>query len=311
MSILLASVLALFTSPGFDSLCRATVIPVAGKPGAWQLDHPRYAVVGDTLYATQRTGPGFAPWAVVRVGERLEEVVRFPARIRDLEFHDGLLWLLFADSLVSVDPASGAVVRDVRIPGEAGDIHAEAQAMAWMGDQLVIALGTRGMIVWAHGGFTKVHDLGLHDGPRLSKAAEVVAVDDHRVVFAIDNVTVSEAPPWALNGLLVADFTGSQFLRRLQFADGSIGEPYLQMRDGDQLVINNWGVLQTTSLRASLAAGVVKTAWVPTRFRGEFLELMGDFRVEGSTLHACGHYSYRDPVSGRPVHAGTPYSVGL
>ncbi len=308
-----------FATPAMKLLCTNTTTPT-GRPGMWAIDRPSMAASETALFSTMRLQPvADGEYAIVKIDraqpESLQELIRFRGRVHDLEYRDGKVFALFADHLLVIDGETGSVEKKVTTlaPAPGGDHHADAQAMAWMGEKLVIVHGTRGLVVYdaKAGGMTFAHPLGLEAGGQITKAIEVSSLDENRVIIVVDNLTVRNEPPYPFNGLMVVDFKGSNFIERYAYdrkTSGTIANAIVKTA-GDKIIINNWGVLQTTSLTTMKQAKKVDVAWQPLRIevdgQPEYAQLMGEFFYEGGSIHACAQVSYRNPETGRPVHKGT------
>lgn len=307
-------------APALAAICADGVTAHPTKPGFWHVDRPQFARSSESLFATMHLRPTPAgEYAVVRVDlaqpTSWTEVARFQEPIRDLEFHDGLVWLLFRQKVVALQPESGRLQREAVTSWERLQDHQTAQAFAWQGDRLIIAHGSKGMMIYdlRTQGFTQAHGLGLTDAGLLLKAIDVTPVNERQVAFAIENISVSNEPPFPFNGIILMDQGGH--LERYPYnrkASGSMSNAVIKIQ-GDQLIINNWGILHTASLSAMKQTQEITVTWTPISFeikgRRQPGELLGDLLLENGRIFACAQTQYQEPESRKVIHKGLVYAT--
>jgi len=97
-------------------------------------------------------------------------------------------------------------------------------------------------------------------------------------------------------------------------ASGSLSRARIKV-DGDEVIINNWGIFQRASLSAMKRTGDIQVSWTPLRLDlgGQMAhgELLGDPVIDQGVVGACAHAYYQDPSTGKMVHLGVPYLGGL
>lgn len=307
-----------FQATQLEPICADGVTAHPTKPGFWHLDQPQFARFENGVFATMHLRPNAAgEYAVVRVDPSalggFQEITRFQDPIRDLEFHDGHLWLLFRQKIVSIDPATGQKLSETVTTWETLADHQAAHAFAWLNDRLVIAHGSKGMMIYdarAHG-ITQANGLGLTNNGLLLKAIDVTPVNDRQVAFAIENLSVSHEPPFPFNGILLMDQNGT--LERYPYnrkSSGSLSNAIIKV-DGDKLIINNWGILHTASLTSMKQAKEINVTWTPISFEINGMkrpgELLGDLLIENGRIVSCAKTQYQDPESRKVIHKGVVY----
>lgn len=315
----------LAASPALAAICADGVTPHPKWKGYWHLDRPHFAWSEEALYATMHLRPNDqGAYAVVKVDranpEAYAELVRFKDPVRDLSVHDGKVWALFADRLVAVDAATGAPALEVKTSRDLVTAEEEsAQSFTWAGSRLVIAHGTRGMVAYdeAAAGITMAHGLALNDNGRISKATDVTTVNEKQVVFAVENVSVSNQAPFPFEGLVLMNLNGGAAVERYPYdrkTSGSIAEARLSVQNG-QVLINNWGILHQVSLAEMRRQGSVTVHWTPVHFDTnggrQPGELLGDFIADGETLLACAQTQYQDETTRDIIHQGVVYQKNL
>lgn len=308
-------------TPAFEAICADGVTPHPKWSGYWHLDEPRFARSADALFATMDLRPNAqGEYAIVRIDqvrpESYVEVARFAEPVRDLAFHDGQVWALFRGRILSLNPFTGAVVTDLQttslaIPGE----EYSAQAFTWAGNRLVIAHGAYGAMAYdpASRSISAADSLGLAENGQLSKVIDVTPVNDHQVAFAVEAVTVSDEPPFTFNGVILYNLSDGATERFAYDRAGSgvLSHARLQVA-GDEVIINNWGILQRASLSAMRMAGSVQISWTPVHFEVNGVsqpgELLGDLLLDQGKLVSCAQTQYQDPVTNKIIHKGVVYS---
>ncbi|RZA07636.1 MAG: hypothetical protein EOP11_07140 [Proteobacteria bacterium] len=316
----------LAASKALAAICADGVTPHPRKQGYWHLDRPRFALSDTALYATMNLSPtDKGSYAVVKVDranpESFTELARFKDPVRDLEIHDGKAWALFAKSVVALDADTG--VEALNIPTTLDLLSNEeetAQAFAWIGNRLVIAHGTRGMVAYDEkaAGITMAHDLSLNANGQQSKAIDVATVNGNQVAFAVENVTVSNKAPFPFNGIVLMNLNGgSQAIERYAYdrkTSGSLSVARVAAVDG-QLLINNWGILHQVNIEEMRRQGAITARWKPIHFETaggrQAGELLGDFIVENGNVAACAQTQYQDGATRRVIHEGVVYSQPL
>ncbi|MBX2986870.1 MAG: hypothetical protein KF802_03145 [Bdellovibrionaceae bacterium] len=314
----------LFTSPAVQEVCADVVTPHPTKPGFWHLERPNFALSETTLFATRHLRPtaagAFAITAIDRANPvSAREVIRFQERPADIQFHGGKLWVLFRNRLLSVDPQDGQVLSEARThdPSFAPETHAAAHSMTWVGDRLIIAHGSRGLALYDERAnhVQPLSDLGLQDqGGHISKAIDVTPINERQVLVVVDNVTVSEKPPFAFNGLMIVDVQSRSVTKFPSNRAQAGGLSYARAKVvGDKVVINNWGLLQVAKLSDMKQSRTMQGSWLVTRTQQDnlFVELMGDFYVENDQVLVCAQAYGKDATTGRPSRQGIFYSRGL
>lgn len=316
---------SLASSPAFAAICADSVTAHPRLKGFWHLDRPHFALTDSSLYATMEPRPNEkGAYAVVKVDRanpaEFVEIARFQKRVRDLAYHDGKVWALFADKVVALDGETGAELLSLAtttIPS--ANEEENAQAFAWAGSRLVVAHGTRGMVAYDEkaAGFTMAHALNLSEGGRLSKAISVTAVNENQVAFAVENVSVSNSAPYPFEGIVLFNFAGGAAVERYPYdrkLSGSIAEARLLATNGE-LFINNWGILHQVKIDEMRAKGTVIVHWTPLRFPINGLrmpgELLGDLLTDGTRLFACGHTQYQDSSTHAVIHQGMVFEKNL
>ncbi len=155
------------------AICADGVTPHPKWPGYWHLDRPQFARTQNAFYATMHLRPNSeGEYAVVKFDSTqstaLTEIARFKDPIRDLEFHDGELWVLFRNKIISLRESDGVRTNEVMTTWDSSlSEHEVAHAFAWNGEKLVIAHGTKGMMIYdaKAKSITQAHSLGLASGP--------------------------------------------------------------------------------------------------------------------------------------------------
>lgn len=319
-----STIAQLFDSPAMQQICADTVTPHPTKPGFWHLERPRFALTDETLYTTMHLRPNAdGEYAVVSVSranpETFTEVARYKDPISDLKVKDGQLFVLFSDKVVALSAGGGPELFSVSTAAPTTSSTAPAapksyetsHAMTFVGDRLVIANGSRGLGVLdtqARTLSTTGPQVQMETNGQLSAVTYITSLNDHTALAVVDNVSVSNKPPFPFNGLMLVDLNGQT--TKLPYdvkSSGSLSNAIVKTM-GDTVVINNWGILQLASLSRSQAAGKVDVQWKPVKYTlGEEqlpAELMGDFLIENDTVYSCGQVSFRDPHSNRPFHSG-------
>lgn len=319
--ILLSTSFASAATPEMlQNICETGVRAHPTKPGFWHIYRPSLVESSGVLYATQSLPPTSAgSYAVVKVDAQapglVTEVLRFENSIRDLEVAEGQLWVLFADRLLGYDLITFEKTADVATGPAPTVANDEAQALVVLGGMLVIAHGEKGAVFYFPSTKQMLagSDLGLQqtNGHR-SKVIDVARVDDKQVAFAVEGVTVANNPPFPFNGVLLWDLQNNE--RAVANYDrkgsGVLSNAVLQVR-GDQVLINNWGILHQTSLSGVRAAQPVLVNWTPVYFEvnGQRRpgELLGDLLAEDNQILACAQTNYPDPVSGQVIRKAVVY----
>lgn len=315
---------AALPTSALESVCKSAVVEFGG--GSWTFYGPSLTASPSAVFATLFAPPPQAQGEVIVKMNRGTnetapvELVRFSQAIRDISYHNQTLWVLLSDHLSALNPATGQVLYSVpTVPaGTKIDNDNRAYAFAWIGEHLVIAHGTRGMMVFdpAARAITMAHSLNLiqPDGRR-SKAESVVAVNDHQAVFAIENVTVSRQAPFAFDGLMLMDLNGSKFLKNFPYDRrnaGVLANARLGFADG-QVLINDWGTLQHISVKALDKEGAIVVGWTPVHFNigGKSVpaELSGDLLTDGGQVTACAHAHSQENDSSKAGYLGLLYQT--
>ena len=307
-------------TPALRAICADGVTAHPTRPGFWHIDRPRFARSANTLFATMDLRPNeLGEYAIVRIDQSkadvLQEVARFRNSIRGIAFHSGVLWALFSDRVVSLDPSTGQIIRETRTLNDIGSNDDDsAQAFAWVGSELLIAHGTRGVVVYDPTVDSMVvsSSLGLNEGGRISKAIDVAAVGEDQALFAVEGVTLTKEPPFTFSGMILLAANG-QFERFAynRASEGVLAHARISVL-GDQVVVNNWGILQTASLSTMRASHSVNFRWVPVHFEVNSTtqpgELLGDVLLDNDGMTACAQTEYQDPITHKVIHRGVLYS---
>ena len=306
-------------SQALRAICADGVTAHPKWPGFWHIDRPNFARSADTLFATMHLRPNATgEYAVVKVDlanpSQFTEVTRFQEPIRDLEFHNGQVWVLFRQKLVALNPDNGQKTAEAVTSWETLSEDQAAFSFAWQGERLVIAHGSKGMMIYdpAAQGITQAHGLGLTSGGLVLKAIDVVALSDSQVAFAIENVSVSNDPPFPFNGILLMDKSGS--IERYPYnrkSSGSLSNARLQVAGG-VLLINNWGILHSVKIADMKRAGQINVNWTPIHFDVNGArrpgELLGDLMIDSGQVVSCAQTDYQDPDTRKVIHLGVVYA---
>jgi hypothetical protein len=314
----------LYSTPAFAQLCKASVTAHPTRPGFWHLDYPRYAVAPEGTYATLELRPNEAgQYAVVMLDpvrpDEPHEIIRFKEGTQDIAYHAGSLWVLFRHRLAEVDPKSGKVIFEIETADMVPIDDARAHAMTWVGDKLVIAHGTGGTRTFdlATRTLTEFNKLDLYVQGQLSKTIDVQPLNDTQAVFAVENVSVSNDPPYPFEGMIVMNMADGSVAGRYPYErkeSGSIANAFIKVLN-DRIWVNNWGTLQSVSIQSMETKGKILMSWKPTRidYKGRLttVELLGEPLIQGKELVACGHLSYQDLETHKIIHEGIVYRTAL
>jgi len=307
-------------SPALEAICADGVTAHPKWPGFWHLDRPQFARSQDHLFATMHLRPTPAgEFAVVKVKlddpKNFVEVTRFQEDIRDLEFHDGEIWALFKNKIVSLRASDGVQTSETMTTWDSVIADEDAaQAFTWAGNKLVIAHGTKGALIYDHAArsITQSTGLGLIDGGHISKAIDVTTVNDNEVLFAVEAVTIAKEPPFTFNGLMFMTMNGQT--RRFGYdrkANGSLSNALVKVV-GDTVLINNWGILQTAKISAMRATSRITTDWTPIKFdvngSQQPGELLGDMMIDGQQIIACAQTQYQNLDTLKVIRKGVIYT---
>jgi hypothetical protein len=310
-----------YITPAFEQLCASSVTAHPFKKNFWHLDRPRFAKLGEFLYATMDVRPTDAGGQIIvkldpAAPEKLTEVARFKEAIRDISAHDGKIYVLFKDRFVVVDASTGTRENEVVTTQAIGATDEEAYAFAWAGEQLVIAHGSQGMMAYdpARQAMVLAETLGMADGRHISKTTDVTDIGNGKVAFSVEGVTVSNDKPGAFNGVAIMDLA-SRSVEKFRYDERSSGvisqASILPSKTG--LIVNNWGILQRISFADMKKRGTITTQWTPVSFevngKKQPGELLGEMIADGDNFVACGHVSFPDttPGSNRILHKGVVY----
>jgi hypothetical protein len=313
-----------FQTPAFASFCKAGVMAHPRRAGFWHLAYPKYAVTTDLVYATLELPPNDkGQYAVVTIDpaqpDEPRELTRFKEGIQDLSFHNGSLWILFRDHLAEVQPKTGELLFEIQTAEMVPIEDARAHAFAWIGDKLVIAHGTGGTRTFdlSTRQLTEFNKLDMYVSGQLSKTIDVQMLTESQAIFAVENVSVSNDPPYPFEGMIVMNLADGSIAGRYPYdrkESGSISNAFIKVLN-ERIYVNNWGTLQTVSLQSMETQKKVLMTWKPTRVdvkgRLTTVDLLGEPLLRGKELISCGHLTYQDLETRKIVHEGIVYRTSL